>query len=344
MFALSSDITIGGFRFSGVNEVQVSQTIHSVATTASIKIPSVASIIKSGKVQPGKVITGNQFKEGDPVVIKLGYNNQLNTEFSGFVTRVDLNMPLQVECEGYSWLMRRNAVTGFHGSISVKDLLELAVSKIDSSYKINVQCDVDFQLSNIRITSTNGFEVLKQLSEFTDNCLTCFFIRPDTLWCGLLYTPIAKGIDSLKAGTVKYRIGYNVLKENSLKVRDTATDPIAITYTKKYATGTIITQTSSVFPNSIKKSTKILNDIKDVAALGELANEKAYLTNYSGYEGALNTFLEPNVLPGAIAYIEDNRYPGRTGNYLVESIQTNFGIRGARRTVEIGPKMGFSNV
>src|SRR6185312_15096362 len=105
MFALNSDITIGDFRFAGVHDVHIQRTIHSIMEAATIKIPSIAKIVKNGKALAETVVTGAQFEAGDEVKIQLGYNGQYETEFKGFVSSVDLNMPLTIVCEGYSWLM-----------------------------------------------------------------------------------------------------------------------------------------------------------------------------------------------------------------------------------------------
>jgi hypothetical protein len=69
MFVLSSDITIGNFRFSGVNKVQIKRSLHGIADTALITIPSIAKVVSGDKGNPEKVITGKQFKDGDPVNI-----------------------------------------------------------------------------------------------------------------------------------------------------------------------------------------------------------------------------------------------------------------------------------
>ena len=342
MFVLTSDITIGSFRFSGVNEVQINKSIHSIVETATIRIPSIAKLIKNGKVSPGSVTTGNQFKEGDPVVIRLGYNGELKTEFVGFVRRCDLNMPLVVECEGYSWLLRRNNISGFYSSIRLIDLLKLAVSGLEGNYTIAVQCDVDLEISNVQLNNVSGFKLLDSLATFTDGCLSCFFTGQATLWCGYVYTPYAKGVDNFGTGVVKYRLGYNTMKENDLKVRDVGSEQIAVNYIKKRTGGAVVSETSNVFSRTKQQRTKILNHVKDARALSELANEQAYRINYSGCEGSFTTFLDPYAMPGQMAHLEDRRYPERYGKYLVESVQVNYGIHGARRVVEIGPGFGFA--
>jgi len=343
MFVLSSYITIGDFQFSGVNDVYITRSIHSIADTAILKLPSVARIVSNGKVMPETVITGKQFNDGDPVIIKLGYNSDLQTEFQGFVKRRNLDMPLEVECEGYSWLLRRNSVTQFYSSVTVKELLETAVAGIDADYTIEVQCEVDFELNNVRISDESGFDVINNISKMTDGCLSCFFIQPTVLWCGFLYTPYAQGNDVLDSGTVNYRLGYNVVKDNSLQERIIENDPVEVKYSKKLSNGHKITAVSDAFPDFSATRSKILNHISDQSGLNQLANEKAYQLNYSGYEGSINAFLQPYATPGYVAYISDDRYPERDADYLIESTEVHFGIKGARRVLEIGPKIGFVN-
>ncbi len=339
MFVLSSDITIGSFHFSGVNEVYIQRSLHSITDTAIIKIPSIGKIITDNKSLPGTIITGKQFSDGDAVTIKLGYNGNLQTEFIGFVKRRNLNMPLEVECEGYSWLLRRNNILQFEKQISIKELLTLATSGING---INIECDIDLSMEKVYMQNRSGFDILNDISKYTDNCLTCFFVQPDTLWCGLLYTAVAQGDDALNIGQANYRLGYNVVKNNSLKERLTENDPVQIQYNTKLSSGDIISQMSDIYPDFVRVQGKVLNTVKDATALKQLANEKAYKLNYSGYEGSINAFLQPYASPGYTAYITDDRYPDGNGSYIIESTEVHFGVNGARRIVELGPQLGFA--
>jgi hypothetical protein len=342
MFVLESDITIGKFRFSVVNEVHVSKSIHGIADTAVIKVPSIASILEKDRVTRNVVI-GKKIKDGDRVVVKLGYNGDMQTEFIGFVKRRNLNMPLEIVCEGYSWLLRRNSITNFWSTITIMELLNVAISGINNEYQINVQCDVDIELCNISIENQSGFDIISNISKYTDGCVSCFFVTPDTLWCGLIYNAYAKGEDVFKKGEVKYRLGYNIVKDNSLEQREKDENPVEVRYTKRLSSGERIFQTSDVFKKFSNTYSKVLNQINGSNALKLLANEKAYQMNYSGYEGTINSFLQPFVQPGYLAHIVDNRYQERNGDYLVESTELEFGVNGARRTIEIGPKVGFAN-
>ena len=342
MFVLNSDITIGAFHFRGVNEVVISSSMHSITGTATIKIPALARITKDDKRNTESVVTGEQFKDGDAVIIKLGYNGTMATEFKGFVKRRDMNMPLEIACEGYSWLLRRNKVNISKTAVPAKDLLSAAIAGIDSKYPITIQCELDCEFNNVQVNGT-GLDVVNKIVEYTDGAAACFFIEPDVLWCGLVKTPYSKGTDKLKRGKVQYRLGYNVFKNNTLKKRTTEDDPVQVKYSKKTAAGTQQSQTSDVFKKFARSHSKILNQIKESPALKALANEKAYSMNYAGYEGAVQTFLVPYVSPGYLAELTDNTQPDRNGQYLVESVETHFGVAGARRKVELGVLVGFAN-
>ena len=196
-------------------------------------------------------------------------------------------------------------------------------------------------LYNVIINNLTGFDLINNISKYTDGCVTCFFLRPDTLWCGLLYTPYSDGNDVLSIGSAKLQLGYNAVKDNALKIRSATDDVVGVKYSNRLSNGNKLSETSDVFENCIRMHGKVLGRINDSAVLKQLANEKAYRINYSGYEGTITSFLQPYVTPGTLIYLSDDRYPERNGN-LVDSTEVYFGVRGARRMLEIGPQSGFA--
>lgn len=340
MVRLSSNITIGNFQWSGVHEVRIKRSIHSYVDSAFIKIPSIAQLNKNGKALPGLVTTGEQFNDGDKVVILLGYDGLLQEEFRGFVKRRDLNMPLEVECEGYSWQLKRNKITKTWKSVSVKDLLAAAIVGTDIA---KVICDVDITLINLALTDGTGADILEYIMKETDHTLGIYFIEPDVLWCGLVYNPTAAGEDAFGLHQVKYRLGYNVVKDNGLKERVLEDNPITTIYMKRTAKGQRLYGTSVGVLGQIRKYKKFLNRIANALALKELAQENQYKKNYIGYEGNISAFLVPYALPGYTAYVEDARYAEKNGIYIIEGTEVTFGVNGARRNVHIGPKIGWAN-
>lgn len=342
MFVLNSDITIGSFRFSGVNEVRIHRSIHSLEDTATIKLPAKAGVVRGTSAWPERIVTASQLKMGDHVVIKLGYNGTLTTEFEGFVKHLKMDTPLEVECEGYSYLLRQNNVDFQNSGKGLENLLKASVTGLKDAHQINVVCEPTMELANVPIHRGCGFDAIRILQKLTDNTLTCYFKEPDTLWCGFMYTAYANKSSENAASKVAYRLGYNALRESTLKIRTAADNPVTVSYSKKLPTGGKIEVSSAKAGRPGKNHIKTLNAINAEATLKKLADEKAYQTNYTGYEGTLKGFLEPFAVPGYSAFITDDLYPERDGVYLIESTEVQFGIEGARRIVEIGPKVGFA--
>lgn len=334
MFVLNSDITIGSFNFSGVHEVRIERNMHSYEDRAYIKLPSIARVSNGKKVDATKVSTATKFKDGDKVTIRLGYDNDLQTEFEGFVKRRQLGMPLEIECEGYSRLLRLQTITAnLSKGIDVKQLLELACNGTG----ITVDCRVSFMIYGRNLVNANGCEVLDEIKKVSDGTLTIFFIEPKKLWCGLTYTPYLAGTEVFALPTAKYRLGYNCIKDNALKER-IPNEKVQVIINGQLATGDAV-RTQSDEKVAARKVKMLINGVRDVAVVKTFANEKANNMNYQGYEGSLTGFLQPYCLPGYNVVVKDSTYPERDGTYMAEGVYVTFGQNGARRRVELGPRL-----
>jgi len=334
LYELTSNITIGGFQFSGVHEVRVQRSIHSYEDRATIEVPTIAFVNKNGQIR--RVITSTLFKEGDPVYINLGYNGNVDSEFRGFVKRKGTGLPLRVDCEGYSWQLRNNVnISGDYRTTptTAKALLQLAVKGTD----IKVECPVDFSISGIKLVKFNGLQICDVVKKVSDNTLTIFFSEPDTLWCGLIYSGYAQGAPNAWGfPTVGYRLGWNCIRDNGLKER-VPDEPTQVIFKGKYATGSLL-YNESTEKTAKNKYTHLSSQIGDSATMGRFAQEKAYHLNYTGYEGKLTGFLQPRALPGFDAQIINSELPDLNGTYLIEGVDIEFGVKGARRKLMIGPR------
>lgn len=352
-----SEIRIGKFAFSGVHEVRIHRSMHSVQDTATIVLPGKGAVQK-GKVRDdgsvamdGNVLessTGSLFAAGDEVNIKLGWNGELVEEFAGVVRRVGRGLPVEVECESYAWYMRRNiSLSGVLTSTTAKQLLEMAVGMRDVKGKpiakpltpVTVECNVDIPLSGLELTNANGLQLVDYLKKVTDNNVAIFFKSPKVLWCGLPFTAYANGSDAVNVGSVAYRPGWNCLQDGALRER-VVNDPVQVYYGGKYATSAAV-WTKSKQKTAARKVRSMLNNITKVATLQKLADEKELRLNYGGYEGRVSGFLQPFCAPGYSAQIVNKLYPDMDGKYMVEAVDVTYGVRGARRSVSIGPRIGF---
>ena len=290
--------------------------------------------------------TASIFRDGDPVTINLGYNGDLRQEFMGFVRTRDLNMPLTIECEGYSYQLRlKQSISHYYPSTTVKGLLEAATKGTD----VTVICDVDITLQKIKLVNASASKIIDFIHEVTDHNLCIFFISPTVLWCGLAFTEYANGnnpfpqtgfnLSNGDTASIAYRLGYNTVKDNRLRMR-LPSEPVQILYHGKLATGdVVITESKGKYHQT--KIRHMLNNLQSSATLQELAQEKEYRKNYSGYEGEINGFLQPYCQPGYKVTVKDSRYKERDGDYLATAINVDFGVNGAKRSVTLGPRIGF---
>ena len=132
-------------------------------------------------------------------------------------------------------------------------------------------------------------------------------------------------------------MGWNLKRDNALKVK-IPSEPIEIIMGGRYAT-----QAAALTVSKIKydknKVQSILNHIPDDSTLQLMADEKQSIFNYNGLEGKLTGFLQPYCEPGYSVNLIDTINMDANGIYLVESTDIVFGMGGARRIVELGPKI-----
>jgi hypothetical protein len=342
MFVLRSDISIGNLRFEGVQNVVIKRSVHSLIETAIIEVPAIAYMQEKGKTAPKQIVTATQIVTGSEVRIQLGYNGEMRTEFEGYVVSSKPGTPVQIICEGASYLLRQNVPGVQPGKTTIKELMQSAVSKTTGKKSIKVSCALDMPVLNTCSSSASGLEIINELVRATKDNLCCFFIKPYELWCGLLYSDYTSGIPISNDETVRYRIGFNTLKENTLEEHASNVKAGTVEYKRKSSTGEVLMGVSVSRWGGATKETAILNKILQEKSLAELADEKAIRYNYKGYEGDFTGFLQPYVAPGGSAKILNSNKPEMDGVYLIESTEVTFGVNGARRKIELGP--GFETI
>lgn len=334
MFVLNSEISVGGFRFTGVHELSIKRSTRSIVETATIKLPAKASVSENGKKSAERINTSSKFKQGDVVTISLGYNGALEEEFRGFVREIITGMPLKIVCEGYSWLLRNNK-TSIDGLKTLKDLVAAAVSNLPNGAAIDTICSEDLELINIVPKSGSGFDLLSAVQAATDNTVSIFFTPSGKLWCGTLHGAIATNAFQGIKKVVRFKPGFNALQNTALKPGPSSLGVTALKFSRKRNNGTTISHTAGKEDATGASYEKALNQVATAAGMKLLAEEKLSLLTASRLEGQFTAFLQPSVAPGNAVYIE-GAGDFEAGTYLVESTEVTFGLNGARRKIELG--------
>jgi len=334
MFVLNSDISVGGFRFTGVHEVSIKRSTRSIVATATVSLPAKASVSENGTKSAERINTSSKFKQGDVVTISLGYNGALVEEFRGFVKEIVTGMPLKIVCEGYSWLLRNNKIS-IDRIKTLKDLVATAVSNLPNGMIIETVCNEDIELINIVPKSSSGFDLLSAVQAATDNTISMFFTPSGKLWCGTLHGAVAANVFQDVKKVIAFRLGFNALQHAALKPGPSTATVSSVKYSRKRNNGTTITYTAGKEDASKASYEKTLNQVATTEGLKLLAEEQLSTLKTPRLEGQFTAFLQPCVAPGNAVYIEGTG-DFTAGTYLVESTEVTFGLSGARRKIELG--------
>lgn len=346
MFVLNGYINIvkkdGSFSYTikAINDVRIKKSIHSYTDTASFKIPASARL-KLQKADGNSVLpllpmaisypdiridTASQFAEGDSVEIVLGYDDNLVTEFKGFISRVNFTRPCEIECEGYIWPLRNvdKLLTKSWTSTSLKQVLQYIIDNTGNHDIIKLSTDIpDTTFGPFRLAQNSGAEALDNLKK---TGFTVYFID-NVIYAGL------EQVAQLK-NSVIYSLGWNTIKDDELKYRSELDVKTQVVVNYKDKNGKAQVKTFGNKAGVLKRLN--LGRELDMKVLEEKARAWSKQFRHAGYEGRITGFLQPFALPGWKVSIQDDLYKERSGSYLLVSTEVSYSRSGGRRICEIG--------
>jgi hypothetical protein len=312
---MNSKVLIGSLVFTNqVNSVVIDQSWKNVTQTATVKLPRYQKLVGDSNYL---------IKVGDRVVIQLGYDNILQTEFEGYVSSRGFDSPLEFMCEDEMWKQKQRTVTKGWPSITLKALLKYLIPDADIT---NVQ---NITLSPFKLDHVN---VAKALEKLKDDFGIVAYYRGKQLFCGLAYT---EG----QLGKARYHFQKNIpLNECKLEYKESSDVKIKV-------------RAISLLPNN-KKIEIELGDTGDGAnettlhfynltkdELRKQAQIKIDKLKYTGYRGTLKAFGMPKVTHGMDAELMNEKYPERGGLYHIDGVKTTYDENGFRREIELGPRL-----
>jgi hypothetical protein len=317
-------------RFTALSFVEIDKSIDRIGSSAKLKIPTSAVLVSEGK-KGDTVSTSTQFRRGDKIHIQLGYNppsvppaggdSSLVSEFKGFIYKVNLTTPFEIECEGYEFLLRNDCPAKTFQTTTLKELLNWLVEGTEIKIHGNIP---NVSMTNYVVPkSLNKLDALCQLKDKYG--LTIYFIE-NTLYAGLDFVNYL--------GTVKYSIGRNTVKEGELKYQyaDDVKLKVKAVLIKKDNTKVEV----EIGDKDGQQRTLFFYNLSGLDELKQVADAEIQKYKFDGYSGKITTFWAPFSAPGMVADIEDKKYEKRGGRYEIRSVKTTMGTSGARRAVEIG--------
>lgn len=315
MKRLTSKINIAGFSFAGVVEVEQESTWENLTDTCTITIPRKLSF-------EGKDIVSTDspmLKRGDVVRIELGYDEENELVFEGFIRSVEVKTPLVVHCEDGAFQLKKNPKTVSYKSIQLKELL---TDVLPSSIEFEA---IDQPLGQFRVQRATAAEILEHLRK--EYHIRSFF-KSKKLFVGLAYPPsatIKQHYFEFERNIIEDDLEYRSKDQNDIKVK-------AI----------------SILPDNTRLEVEVGKEegevrtfnyynIETEAALRQMAERELDKLSIDGFRGSFTAFGEPYVQHGDSVKLVDNKLD-RQGIYLVKKVERNFGVDGFRQKIYLDRK------
>lgn len=309
------DIQIGNYKLGLLESVEIHKSVDLLADTAVVVVP--------GVVYNQSLDIEEKVKVGDPVVIRLGYDDNLVTEFEGYLQRIDTDdNSIIFNLEDGIYLTRKPVKDKQFSKTTVKEIVEYCLSEIGMK---ELDCTYNITYEKFVIKNANAYDVLKKLQ---DDTKANIYMKGNQLNIHPAYVE--------KGGDVYFDFAVNVEKSD-LKYRskddrkfEIVVEGIGLDGKKKTVTvGTT---------GGEKRTVKVFNVMDDAALKQRGMEEMKYLV-YDGYEGSITGWLIPYVEPTYSAHVYDKEYEYKTGSYYVVSVTTTFDESGGVRKVELGRKL-----
>lgn len=337
---MTSEITVGKYQLVKPNKVTWKSDVNSFIDTCTIDLPRIAYLVNDvDSTQDTTIVEIKKhydIKTGDKVSVSLGYDKKNDKHFEGFVKRVNMGIPVQLECEGFGYQLYDIIFNKTYASVTVKQLLQDLTAGTDIVLSTEIP---DVPLKNVRFKNASGIKVLEWLK---NECKLAVYFNFNEIYVGTLFGKVQK--------RVKVKIGWNTVKDDDFKQKNVdAKINIVIREkdqkgevkkVKSEKTGKIIERVVKLKqPKQDKYSNEKLVKIKSgipANFMKEIANRLQTKEDYKGYEGNIVLFLKPYVRKGMVMELNGGIYPEKTGEYFVESVSGEFGENGGRQTAQLG--------
>ncbi len=339
VFTLTCLLTIGALPpINFVHEIEIESAWARFTDTATITLPRKVKVVGQGQL-PDLVSVG------DAVNIQYGYDGQLRTEFTGYVSELRPGTPFQVKCEDQMWALKRQALPSKSWrSLTLLELLTYVRDQAGLSFEIKELGSLT--VGKYLINQATGAQVFDDLKKRFG--LNCFF-RQGALWAGKPYdASAARHTYAFRQNIIDSDLAYTRAEDVALHFRATSTQPdgkkvqvdasgVVKTKKAKGDTTALVTALSAGIAKG-ELRTLIGPPGLNAAQLLDWVNQEAARLRFDGYRGGLTGFGLPTAEHGDIATILDPDYPERAGDYYIDAVTKTFGVNGSRRKLKLGPK------
>jgi len=262
----------------------------------------------------------SKINTGDQVEIHLGYHPDMILEFTGYVSEIRPNIPVEILCQDSMYKLKQQKPSPVNHTGTLKSLLQILVPGINAEVP-------DINLKNFKVDGKGS--VAYALKKIKESYGLDVYFRGDTLFAGLPLSDSAavnadKVVYNLQKNVINPRLNYRKVGDVKLKIKAISLLP----------NNTKLEATTGDEDGALK--TLHFYNLSTKAELLVQAEETLKHLKYDGFEGSLLGFGAPYCIHGQVAAIEDPRFESRKGNHFINRTVTSFGTGGFRRRIFLG--------
>lgn len=315
--------------FTRCSSIKIDSDVEILGDYASIELPrqfkNALDIVEKKVDLSGRSIL-NFMNRGDAIKIELGYDDDLQTEFEGYITRIGAETPLVLECEDEMFQLKQAPrITKF---VKTGKLIDILREIIPSKYKI--VCNTKYSIGSWLIKKQTPYGVLNELREKIG--IRAFFINPNTLYVG-------SNVDYKPEKIHKFNFSENIRRGCDLTFEDKENNPKKVIITSKQKNGKVIYYSTGVEGGDTIEIDMPGLTLEDIVFM---AHETLKRKHYTGFRGSFDSWCYPRTKAGESAQLYRPMYKDghQDGLYFIESVNISVnGSDGIKRTNRITYKL-----
>lgn len=310
---MNAKVVIGKVTFLTVSSVRIEETITELGNKATIVLPR-----NFKKLNEQPVL--NFINVGDQVSISLGYDGNIAEEFTGYVSRINAEMPLVIECENW-YLFKQNTLIQSAKEQTLLQFLKF-IFKDFPEYKFDAP-DAKIKL---QLAGSSTYEALRRVQQ--DYGLYCRIVDK-TIVVGFSYDW------HNQEARYKYYAQGNVRK-SSLEWKTTHDFKLRIQ--AYYMEGG---KKKAVYYGDPEKGAKTRPTNKTAVSKEDALKQAKSIFEknvFTGFTGSITGFGIPRTHAGDTLDLTDDNQPERNGAYLISKVTIDYNENGYSRTNELAHK------
>jgi len=292
--------------FNSVNKIVIDESVKDLGNKATITLPR-----NYGKLDGQSLL--DLLKTGDRVKIWLGYDGQLNQEFSGYLQEIESEAPLVLHVDDEFYLLKRNTLNKtWKSGVTLKQILQY----VAPGYTINCP---DVSIGSYQIPGVSSYRVLLAICEQYG---FYSWISGKTFNCFWSYNISG----SLTGNFSTYTFFTPTVKKSNLKYHRAEYVKLRVRVSSRQRNGKILKyETGREEKESMLKSV-VLPAGMSMDFIKKVAEQNYKQSCFDGFSGSITGFGIPITRAGDTLRLVNSEEKDKEGNYLIESVKITYDV------------------